>query len=159
MKKKLWGVFNIVDLVIFAIVIVILVGAYSIFNKSDSGPIVAAQKVRVTFQCENAPTYAVSKLAIGDPVADESLNVRFGEIVTKPIIAENLKPEPNTDGNYIVGEMPGYKSAEITVEGEGKISKFGITVGSQLYGRGHSMVIRAGQNKLYVRVKDFEKVE
>lgn len=159
MNKKFLGIFNIIDLIIVVLIVVIAFGALSIFKKTESGPIVAKEKIRVTFQCENAPDYAVDKLAIGDPVADESLNIKFGEIVEKPIIGENLKPLPNYDGKYVVGEMPGYKSAEIIVEGEGRISKYGVSVGSQLYGRGHSMVIRAGQNKLFVKVKNFERVD
>lgn len=153
-KGKLFGKVNIIDLTIVLVIVVAFAGAYYKFSKANVGPMVKQDNVIIKFIAEEASDYAADAVKDGDVATDDKQNLVLGKVVGKPEIGEALTAGVNSEGEYVQSSMPGKVSAIVTVEGKGVMTKNGVVVNGVTYGVGHTMVLRAGKAKLWVKVYD-----
>ncbi len=147
---KVFGKINIIDLV----VILILVAAIAVLGVKFLGKGGdEVQTLEMKFYIEEVDNWVAEKIQNGDALYDGTYEIDLGEVT-------NVEPgEPMTwgltqDGQYVLAPRAGYCSLTITGEVQGVKTDIGAEVDGNLYGVGHSMVLYAGDSKLYLRVHD-----
>lgn len=154
MEKKKFKI-NIIDIII--VVLIICVAVFAVLKFSDGGnPVSAAtdtSKVRITYFHECATNYVIDSAQIGDPVYDGSSEQNMGVVTAiktgAPIATENV-PYPTEGYHY---------SVFVTTEAEGTWTDHGVVVNGTIYAPGHTLVIYAGDAKLYLTVYSVELLE
>lgn len=149
--------FNVIDIFIIMIILLVMLLSYKLFymKKIVSSPS-KQEKVLITFETIESPYYSVENIKVGDKVADENRTIKFGEVCKEILINDCFLPLETKDGEFKLASKPEYKTADITVLCDGIIGDYGVIVDSKNYGIGHSMVLRVGLSKLYVRIKNIE---
>lgn len=155
-KKKMK--INIIDL---AIIIVILAAAVIVgvkYTKSNSIAVGGGNKYIVTYYAEEVSEFVANKINIGDPVSDEQKNSALGT-VTDIQLAPSVSYSVTSDGEIVKSTKPDYNSMLLTTEVDGTDYEHGVIISSNKYGIGHSMTIRAGKSKVYLRIYDIQKAD
>ena len=156
---KVFGKINIIDL----LVLIALVAAIAVFGFAKLGGGKAslsndADEVEIVFYVEQVSDFVVNKINIGDKVCDADKNIYFG-------VVSNVEKGPavlynqTADGQLVVTDKQDYSSAYITVTAKGKMNDYGAKFESTQYTVGHSLTIRAGNAKIYLRVYDIREKE
>lgn len=157
-KGKLFGKFNIIDLIV--IVLIICVAAFVVMKFSDGGigSATSTSRVQMTVYQEDSADFVPPNTQIGDPVYDANSKVTLGT-VTDIQTGSSVFYIENADGTTTISSREGYCSVNITIEGSGTVSDHGVTIDGILYGVGHTMVIYAGMGKYYVQIYSIEPLE
>lgn len=165
-KGKLFGLINIIDLIVL-IVIAALIFAGTVFIKNGSlnssglsseiftGP---QEKMIIKYYQEEVSDFVIEHLEVGTPVYDDSAKNEVGTLIgfeTTDAIVYNQ----TSDGQTVTSTKEGYKSLTLITEVSGMRTPMGATVNNNIYSVGHTLVIRAGDAKLYPRVYDIDVVE
>ncbi|MGE4283446.1 MAG: DUF4330 domain-containing protein [Clostridia bacterium] len=158
-KGKIFGKINIIDLVIVLVIVGAAAGALYKFGKANVGPIVKQEDIIIKFFAEETPDYAAKAVKVGDSAADDNKNTVFGKVIDEPLIDESLTYGVNAQGQYVQSPKPGMASVLVSVQGKGTIGETGAIIGGVSYGVGHTMVLRVGKSKLWVKVYDFAEKE
>ena len=154
-KKKgmIFGKINIIDLII--IIAVILVVIFLVMKFSDGGIVgeaAANDHVRITFYQEECANYIAEQTKLGDVVYDAN-------VVTDFKVEKDSQTYVTTDdGELHLVPREGYCAVYITTETYGTLTPNGVVVGGETYGVGHTLVLRAGFGKYYLRVYDIEPI-
>ena len=162
-KGKLFGIINIIDLIVL-IVIAALLFAGTMFIKNGgfnpsgvSNDIFAGpqEKMIIKYYQEEVNDFVVDKLEIGSPVYDDTGKNLMGTLIgfeTEPSVyyTEDAK------GNAIKSSKEDCKAVILITEVEGMRTQMGATVNGTVYSVGHSLILRAGDAKLYPRVYDIQ---
>lgn len=154
-SKRKPGKLNIIDLIIIAVVVLALVFIGWKLLGSDS-PISSSQTLYLTVYEAEVANYVADEIEVGDVASDGSGNdiVRIGT-VHSVVKRDSDTYELNESTNeYIKTSKPDHCSVYVTLEVQGTMTDNGILIGSQLYGVGHSMVLYAGDAKMYLVVYD-----
>lgn len=153
-KKKIK--FNIVDAIVILVIIaaVALVGAK--FFSNDAGPSTNA-RYRISFYCEEVPSFAAEVIKEGDFVTDDDKNSALGN-VEKVTLGPSRTYATSSDGQWNLAPKDGYNSVEVAAIVDAQEFQHGIIVNAAKYGVGHSLTIRVGQAKIYGRVSGLEKI-
>ena len=154
-KKKLR--INIVDIIILAVILLVCIFIGSRFLGGTSGDTVQLQKVRVTFFQSECEDYIHQNTKIGDRLYDDNADQSLG-VVTGIELGEPTSYQVQPNGSVAVLHKEGYSSVLITGETEGIITENGVIIGGELYGVGHSFVLRAGIGKYYLKVHSIEAI-
>ncbi len=155
-KGKLFGKINIIDLLI----LIILVAAIAILGVKflGGGRGTDSQVLEMKFHIEEIDTWVTENVKVGDALYDGTYEQPLGTVT-------NVETEPSktwglgADGQYVLSSREGFKSMTITGEVLGTKTDVGAKVGGELYGVGHSMILYAGDAKLYLRVYDISVKE
>lgn len=152
---KLFGKINIIDLVIILFVIAALVvaGVFVVQNKRSTEN---TELLVMKFYSEEVSDFVVDKLSAGKLLYDDENEVNLGKI-TNVDINDSVTYGGISEGQYTMVNKQGYKSVIITGELEGIKNDLGAIISGHQYGVGHSMVLRAGDAKIYLRVYDISK--
>lgn len=154
-QKKKFKV-NIIDLAI--VLIIVLAAAFVAIKFMSSNSIaVSGSKYVVTYYADECPDYSAKSVQVGDPISDEQKNISLGT-VTDVKLGPSDSYGVADDGRYVKSSKDGYNSVYITTEVEGADYEHGVIVSSTKYGVGHSLTVRAGKAKIYLRVYDIQKV-
>lgn len=152
---KLFGKINLIDLII--ILVVLALAAFVVMKfvfPRDNGD--GLSPVRISFYSSEEPDYVVTAIKEGDKVLDSAENVVIGT-VEKVSLGEPLNYEVNTAGGEVLPVVrENCYSITVDVLANAKYGDFGATVDGVLYGVGHSLVVYAGQSKMYLRVSAIE---
>ena len=155
MEKKKFR-FNIVD----GIIVLVLIAAIGIVgvkflggNKQKD----ANTSFRVSFFCEEVPSYAAELIVEGDVVTDDDKKVELGtvEAVT---LGPSRTYAATAEGEMKLAPKEGANNVEVVAQVTAKSFEHGITLGAGRYGVGHSLTLRVGQTKIYGRVSGIEKI-
>lgn len=155
MEKKKFKL-NIVD-VIVVLVLATLVAVVGISFFSDSKVSDPMGKYRVSFFCEEVPTYAAELIQAGDAVTDDDKKVELGTVETVTL-GPSRTYAATAEGEMKLAPKEGANSVEVVAEVTAKSFEHGITLGAGRYGVGHSLTLRVGQTKIYGRVSGIEKI-
>jgi len=154
-QKKKFKV-NIIDLAII-VVILLAIAFVAIKFVSSNSITVSGSKYVVTYYADECPDYSAKNVKVGEPISDEQKNVALGTI-TDVKLGPSESYGVAADGKYVRSSKDGYNSLFITTEVEGSDYEHGVIVSSTKYGVGHSLTVRAGTSKIYLRVYDIKKV-
>lgn len=158
-QKKLR--FNLVDMIF---ILVLLAGVAFVAMRLGGLDVVARitgaaspEPYVITFFCEETPDYAAQRLEIGDYATDDEASMDLGTVVDFEI-NDALSYNPDYDGKLILSAKEGYNSVMLMCQVQGAESSGGVTVDGMVLGVGHTMVVRAGDTKLYMVVYDIRKL-
>ena len=153
---KVFGKINIIDLIVI-LVIIAAVAMFGVSRLSNRGENVAAvpegQSTYITFYAEEVSDFVVDKLEEGAKVYDVEMKSELGEVVSFDV-APAVSYASNSDGDLVLTSREKYKSVKITAKVNGIPTDYGVSVNDNQYGVGHSLTIRAGAAKIYLRVYD-----
>lgn len=146
---KLFGKINVIDfLAILAVVVVIAAAAVFVLRPKDGG-----DTLIIKFRIEEVDGFVAKKVHIGDEMYDDT-NLQDIGVVTDVELSDSISYGQVNDNVYTLTSKEGYYSMIITGEVKGRKTKLGAEIGGKKYGVGHSMVLRAGDAKMYLRVYD-----
>ena len=158
-QKKLR--FNIVD-VIF--ILALLAGVAFVAMRLGGLDIVrqitgasAPEPYVITFICEETPDYVAERIEIGDPATDDEVSMDLGTVVDVQL-SDALSYNPDYDGKLMRSAKEGYYCVRLMCQVRGAGNSNGVTVDGLALGVGHSMVVRAGEAKMYMVVCDIQKL-
>lgn len=142
--------FNIVDL----LVLVVLVAGIAFVGMRVMGSDVLKEETAPAHTYELTYTdYAVleevaAQLREGATVANEKGTQVYGTVVSVEV-GQSRVYGTDANGNTVASEKEGYCSVTVTVRVQAGDTGYGIKIGDDLLGAGHSAVIRVGNVKLY----------
>ncbi len=163
-EGKLFGLINVIDLLVLlfilaaaAVAFMFATGRISVSEKKGDlkGPVT---DVDVVYYTEELSDFVARQIRYGALVYDDSYMNPLGK-VTDFRFGKSLIYGPKDDGSLAVVEKDGYCSAFITGQATGKRTRLGFTYDKANYGVGHSMVIRAGDAKIYLRIYDIHATQ
>ncbi|MBO4343999.1 MAG: DUF4330 domain-containing protein [Clostridia bacterium] len=149
---KIFGKINVIDfLVILLVIAVIAAGIKFVFfnNGGESDTLI------MKFRIEEVDNFVAEKVKIGDSLYDDTGDNDLGTVIDVET-DDSISYSVSEDGLYNMTSREGYKSMIITGEVKGRKTKLGAEIKGTKYGVGHSMVLRAGDAKLYLRVYDIQ---
>ena len=155
-KGKLFGKINIIDFLILIILVAAIVILGMKFLGGGRGK--DTQKIEIKFRIEEIDEWVTENVEVGDALYDGTYEQDLG-IVTNVEVSPSETWGLNADGQYVKSTREGFKSMTITGEVMGTKTDVGCKVGGELYGVGHSMILYAGNAKLYLRVYDISVKE
>ena len=146
---KLFGKINIIDfLAVLALIVVIAAAAVFVLRPKDGGDTLVMK-----FRIEEVDGFVAKKVHVGDELYDDT-NLQDIGVVTDVELSDSISYGQVNDSVYTLTSKEGYYSMIITGEVKGRKTKLGAEIGGKKYGVGHSMVLRAGDAKMYLRVYD-----
>ena len=165
-KGKLFGFINVIDFIVIVFVVAAVgVGGLAFMRNSSSVPSpsqVARVKNSTVFQgptslmefefySEEVSDFVADALFIGAEMFDDTGSNYLGT-VTRIEKGPSDTYTVNSEGQSVKTSKEGYYSVRITGEVIGQRTPTGATVSGEHYGLGHSMVLRAGDAKIYLRL-------
>ncbi len=159
-KGRLFGKINIIDLIIIIVLIAALavVGIKILAPSGLSGSALTEKgSIEMQFYLEEANEWVVDKIKVGDTMTDGAHGKPIG-VVTKVEKGAPIAWVANKDGEYVLSQREGFCSVTITGTVHGEKTANGVEIAGTLYGIGHSMVLHAGDAKLYLRVYDIQEL-
>ena len=146
---KLFGKINIIDfLAVLALIVVVAAAAVFVLRPKDGGDTLVMK-----FRIEEVDGFVAEKVHVGDELYDDT-NLQDIGVVTDVELSDSISYGQVNDSVYTLTSKEGYYSMIITGEVKGRKTKLGAEIGGKKYGVGHSMVLRAGDAKMYLRVYD-----
>ncbi len=150
---KLFGKINVIDLLVLVVLVaaILVVGLRFIGPRGD-----ATETLEMKFYIEEVNDWVADKIQIGDTMYDGTNSMTLGKVTA----VEKGKAETwaiTEDGRYVVAEREGFCSLVVTGDVQGKKTDTGAEIGGEIYGVGHSMVLHAGDAKMYLRVYDISQ--
>lgn len=129
-KGKLFGLVNVIDLLIVCVLVIGLVGVLkykdigNIVNKlsSDEGG-----KIYITYSINGVKNVSVDGVSIGDTFFDEDSRQIIGPVVEKSATSSQISTT-DSDGNFIYSEIPDRYDLLIKVEANGTWNDLEINV-------------------------------
>lgn len=154
-KKKMK--FNAVDVIIvIAILAVVAVFGYSqIKGRTET---TRGKSIEMQLMTEEVSDFVADQLEIGDTVTDDGTNAELGTI-TDIQTDDAVSYAVDSEGNYVKTSKPDYQKVTITTEVKGSEYEHGAILGGTKYSVGHSLTVRAGKAKIYLRVYDIQVKE
>ena len=153
---KVFGKINIIDLIVILVIVAaaLMFGVSHFTNRGGNVTTVSeGQSTYITFYAEEVPDFVVDKLEEGAKVYDVDMKSELGEVVSYEV-APAVSYAANSDGESVLTSREKYKSVKITAKVNGTPTDYGISVNDNQYGVGHSLTIRAGAAKIYLKVYD-----
>lgn len=159
-KGKLFGKINIIDLLIVLVLVaaVMVIGVRFLRGGENAAKKEEPDVLRLTFYAEEVNDWVAEKVEVGDEMFDATYAQEIG-VVTE---VKTDAPETygiNDEGQYVPAPRDGFCSIQISGEVRGTKTDVGAEINEHLYGVGHSMVLYAGDAKIYLRLMDIEVLE
>ncbi len=154
-KGKLFGKINIIDFLILVVILLAIVVVGARFIKPAGGD---AETIQMQFYIEEVDNWVAEKVQVGDALYDGTYELSLGTVTA----VETSEPRTwglTQDGQYVLAPREGYCSLTVTGRMQGKKTETGAEIDGNRYGVGHSMVLYAGDAKMYLRVHDISVVE
>ena len=159
-NKKLFGIFNVIDIIIILVVIAAVIFA-AIKVKENRSQVVTKEEQNSTyieFYDDDVNDFIKGHIEVGSLVKDATQSIDLGTVMEVTYVdPEDFNPDMN--GKIITGHKEGYTGVKIKVKTNGKVTENGMQISSYTYYVNKSMEIRAGQVALYPRVSDMGYIE
>ena len=165
-KGKLFGIINVIDFIVIVFVgAIVVIGGLTFLRNSGTVPTpsqLARAKNSTVFQgptclmefefyAEEVSDFVADALFIGAEMFDDTASKYLGTVTRIEKGPSDTYTE-NSEGQSVLTSKQGYYSVRITGEVLGQRTPTGATVSGEHYGLGHSMVLRAGDAKIYLRL-------
>jgi hypothetical protein len=142
-KGRLFGLINIIDLVVL-ILIVVIAGAY--FYRNASSEPAATQTATVKVLCPYLRPEVAEQIKVGDQLLARG---QLQPVYVKEVRVVNAKDtEPDDNGKIILQDHPFRKDVYLTLEGPVSAT------GAEIYLAGQQ--VRAGMDKYIMKTQFFE---
>jgi hypothetical protein len=156
-KGKLFGLINVIDL----FVLLAVVGAVAFFGMRTIPTIIeigggGGDMYIVQYYAEDMPSFVGNFIKIDDRVQDESKFVDLGR-VTGFELSNGWAYGFDDGGRSVRSPREGHSTLLLTTEVRAVQGDYGIVVGGNIYGVGHSFTIRVGDAKIFLRVFSIER--
>ena len=138
MNRKLIWKFNIIDLIIIAIV---LLSLFALVYRMVSGNGEEKRGYTFTYICEDAPTALLYEIQNGEVCADGDTSTELGTVTEVSVFAN---PEDSRSSATIRAEVEGYKTDH------------GVTVSDTIYLKGMPLNLIIGDSVFEVYVGNLE---
>lgn len=158
-QKKLK--FNLVDVIFL---LVVLAGIAFVAMRVGGLDVVARltgaaspEPYIITFTGAEVADYVVERIEVGDRMTDDEVSLNLGSVIdiqTGPAQSNSSRE----DGQLVLSSKEGYSSIKLTCQVQASDNGNGITVDGLNLGVGHTMVVRAGDTKMYLIVYDIQKL-
>lgn len=126
-KRKLFGRFNIVDIIIIVVILgVLLVGG--LYLKKNLNNTVTLDKFSYVIEFKDVPDDLQQYIIIGDDVIESEKLFNVGKILKKDVKPMMNIVENKNAGIYEEQEVPNRKDVFVTVQAEYEISGDGINI-------------------------------
>ena len=129
-KGKLFGIINIIDLIVILVIALLVVGGAKRIVKSRPEVISEVKKATVTIEISDIRKPTVEGFAIGDPIYHYDKGQYLGKIVDKKVTEYREKVESG-DGKWNLAVVPEKYVATLTVEADAKETTEAIIVGGE----------------------------
>ena len=152
---KVFGKINIVDLIVIVVIIaaVVMFAVSRFGGQNDGASVEDGKSIYMSFYAEEVSDFVVDKIEEGAKLYDDDHEQVLGEVV-KVETAPAVIYLSDSDGKSVASSKENYKSVIITAKVNGTLSDYGFELGGVKYGVGHSMTLRAGYAKIFMRVYD-----
>ncbi len=129
-KGKLFGLINIVDLMVVIVLLVVVVfGAYKLMGFNNTGKLaeigITTHKATITFEVREVRDFTINSVVIGEALKDYSKNADYGTI-TKVDVKPATRLLETDDGRIVEAEVPGKYNMVIYAEGIANVSHTSI---------------------------------
>jgi hypothetical protein len=128
-KGRLFGKFNIVDMLIVLLIISIAGGAYFMFFGGKENKVTETKKLVYEFEITNVSKDFVDSIAPGSPVRDNIRGSELGTVVSKTSKNATMLNEDLINGRYVIADVPDAYDVVITIEAQANITPANIIVG------------------------------
>ncbi|NLX61108.1 MAG: DUF4330 domain-containing protein [Tissierellia bacterium] len=128
-KGKLFGIINVVDLVVILLVALVLYGGFTRLKKSPTAE-AESKKALVTLEISDVRNATVDGIQVGDPLYHYDKGTFFGTIVDKKV-EPYKEPVESGDGRWVLAEVPGKYVVTLTVEAEAKDTEDVVIIGGE----------------------------
>ncbi len=158
-KQKKWR-FNIIDVLFLLVVlagllfVVLRLGGFDVVARLTGA---ASEPYVVTFIAVEVPDYAAERIQAGDKVTDDNLSVNLGTVLDVQVGPAQVSTA-DAQGKLVISEEEGFSSVELSCQTAATDNGSGVTVDGLDLGVGHTMVVRAGDAKMYMVVCDIQKL-
>ncbi|NLY66775.1 MAG: DUF4330 domain-containing protein [Tissierellia bacterium] len=128
-KGKLFGIINIVDLLVILLVALLVYGGVTRLKKS---PIAEAEtkKAIVTLEISDVRSATVDGIQVGDPLYHYDRGTLFGTIVDKRV-EPYREPVESGDGRWVLAEVPEKYVVTLIVEADAKDTDDVVIIGGE----------------------------
>ena len=129
-KGKLFGLVNVIDLLI---VFVLIIGVVGVLKYKDIGNIMSklssdeSGSVYITYSINGVKDVSVEGISMGDTFFDEDSRQIIGPVVEKSATHTKISTT-NSDGEYVYSEIPDRYDLLIKVKAEGSWNNLEINV-------------------------------
>jgi len=155
MEKKKFR-FNLVDAIVVLVIIAAIAFVGMKFFSGDIGPSASTQ-YKISFCCDEVPSFAAEVIKVGDYVTDDDKNSALG-VVESVTLSPSRTYAHTAEGEIRLAPKEGFNTVEVTAVVDAQEFQHGIMVNAAKYGVGHSLTIRVGKAKIYGRVSGLEKI-
>lgn len=158
-KGRLFGKFNILDIVVVLAILVVIAGVGYKFLKSNTPtPFRQADRIETSFFVEEVPDYAAAAIKAGDTVTDRVTGSAFGKVVSVDV-QPSVSYAPDQEGHFVRTSKETYRSVRIVVQGEGIWSEKGVTFGNIDYYINKQQEYRFGNVAFFCRIQNMQVVK
>lgn len=152
---KIGGKVNLIDLLIVIVILAVVAFVGYRFILKDRTGIINNKTVIIEFTSEEVNDFTIERLEAGAPVMDYDENNYLGTVIDFQL-GEPASYEVDEYGETVRLSLPDCKSVVLTAEVAGSLDGNGVVVGGARYGIGHSMVIFAGDCKLFGKISGID---
>ena len=163
-KGNLFGKINVIDFVVLlAVLAAAVVFAFSwisgyMGDKTRDTKKAEEKEFIMEFYADEVADYVVEHLKEGAELYDADSAAKLGEVVSFETGPSRVYVT-NEAGEIVVSEKEGYSSLTIVGKVTATQGDGGIEVSGCTYGVGHTMTLRAGNAKIYLKVSDFSEIQ
>lgn len=129
-KGKLFGIINIIDLVLIVLVVTLISGGIYKLNSLKNVSIENQKQITVTVEFEDERKGFIDSIKDGDMLFDSVRGTEFGRVIGKTI-KPHREVVINKDGKVEYKEIPGSFAGEVKIQSMASVSDSGIIVGSK----------------------------
>ena len=155
---KIGGKVNLIDLLILIVIIAVAAFVAHRFLVRDSAGLVKNDAVRLEFTATEVKKYTAAALKEGAPALDADENNYLGSVLSYEL-GEAYEYIVDEHGDTVELNPFDSVSVVVTTETSGNLDGNGVVINGTRYAVGHSMVLFAGDAKLWVRVSGITPVD
>ena len=159
-QKKLK--FNIVDVIFLlavlagiAFVVMRLGGLDVVARITGAAP---SEAYVITYISTDTPDYVIEHLEIGAPVTNDTMDANLGTVLDIQTDEAQISSAA-ADGHLVISDLEGSSTLYLMCRTQASDNGNGVTVNGLNLGIGHSIVVRAGGTKIWMVVRDIQKLE
>lgn len=128
-KGRLFGIINIIDLVVILLVALLVYGGVTRLKQSPASE-AETKKALVTLEIPNVRMVTVDAVEVGDSLYHYDRGTLFGTIVDKKV-EPYREPVESGDGSWILAEVPEKYVVILTLEAKAKDSEDVVIIGGE----------------------------
>jgi len=139
-KGKLFGIINIIDLIVIVVLALLITGGVKRVKTTRPDMVSETKKATVTIEISEIRNATVEGLAVGDPIYHYDKGNYFGKIVDVKV--EPFKEAVESDGKWVNREVPEKYVATLTVEAEAVETPDVVIIGGEQTRIGHQFRLK-----------------